>query len=75
MQAGRQLEYLTGGHIVPAYHEVIYTEGVKEGREKALKEGRIPWRVSSTLFAHIRYGEILKPLGHFGTEEAHRKYP
>ena len=27
------------------------------------------------MFAHIRYGEILKPLGRFATEEANKKYP
>ena len=29
VQAGEQLEYLTGGHVVAGYHEVINTEQVR----------------------------------------------
>ena len=44
-------------------------------KEKAVKEGRIPWRVSSTLFSHIRYGVTLEPLGKFKTAETAKNYP
>ncbi len=54
---------------------MIYTEAVKEAKDKAIKEGRIPWRVSSTLFSHIRYGATLEPLGKFKTAESMKKYP
>lgn len=54
---------------------MIYTEEVKKACEKAKNEGRIPWRVSSTLFSHIRYDVDLKPLGNFLTEETQKKYP
>lgn len=43
--------------------------------EKAIKEKRIPWRVSSTLFSHIRYDVDLEPLGKFMTPENKKKYP
>lgn len=75
LQAGKEFEYLTGGYINCGYHEVIYTDAVKEAKDKAIAEGRIPWRVSSTLFSHIRYGATLEPLGKFKTEQSVKKYP
>lgn len=66
---------MTGGYINCGFHEVIYTDAVKEAKDKAVKEGRIPWRVSSTLFSHIRYGATLEPLGKFKTPESAKKYP
>jgi len=47
---------------------------VKNTCDKAKNEGKIPWRVSSTLFSHIRYDVDLEPLGKFATEEAKSKY-
>jgi isopenicillin N synthase-like dioxygenase len=32
LQAGKQFEWLTGGYINCGYHEVIYTEKVKEAK-------------------------------------------
>lgn len=56
------------------YHEVIYTEKVKEVMEKRVKEGGIPWRVSSTMFGHLRHDVTLEPIAHFRTEEALNAY-
>lgn len=75
LQAGKQLQYLTGGLINCGFHEVIYTEAVKEGKLKTVKEGGIPWRISSTLFSHIRYGVIMEPFEKFKTPENTAKYP
>jgi hypothetical protein len=60
-------EHITGGYVLAGYHEVIYTEGTKQALEKAKEEqlqgkDRILWRVSSTLFSHIRYDVDLSPL-------------
>jgi hypothetical protein len=60
-------EHITGGYVLSGYHEVIYTEGTKAGLEKAKQENleggkRILWRVSSTLFSHLRYNVDLSPL-------------
>jgi hypothetical protein len=66
---------LTGGYINCGYHEVIYTEATEQAKQKAIKEGRLPWRVSSTLFSHIRYDVDLSPIGKFLTEETRKKYP
>lgn len=57
------------------YHEVVYTDAVEQAKDKAVKEGRIPWRVSSTLFSHIRGDVMLEPQGKFATPEAKKKYP
>ena len=75
LQAGKQFEWVTGGYINCGYHEVIYTDKVTEAKEKAIKEGRIPWRVSSTLFSHLNLDIMMKPMGKFATPEAIKKYP
>jgi len=43
--------------------------------DKAREEGRILWRISSTLFGHIRSDVVLQPLEKFRTEETVAKYP
>lgn len=49
------------------YHEVVYTESTKEVVDRKLKENEngannIMWRISSTLFGHLRYDVDLTPL-------------
>jgi isopenicillin N synthase-like dioxygenase len=75
LQAGKQFEYVTGGYINCGFHEVIYTDKVAELKEKAIKEGRIPWRISSTLFSHLRLDVVMQPIDKFATKEAKEKYP
>jgi hypothetical protein len=48
---------------------------VEESKVKALKAGRLPWRVASTLFCQVEGSQSLKPIGKFQTEEANKKYP
>ena len=67
LQAGSMFEHITGGYVLSGYHEVIYTEGTKAALEKAKQENldggkRILWRVSSTLFSHLRYNVDLSPM-------------
>ena len=57
------------------FHEVVYTPEVEAAKDRALKEGIIPWRVSSTLFSHIRYDVDLEPLDKFKNAESIKKYP
>lgn len=59
LQAGKEFEILTGGYVTCGFHEVIYTEQTEKAKEKAIKEGRIPWRISSTLFSHIHHDVVL----------------
>merc|ERR1711912_221683 len=53
MQAGQQLENLTGGEVIAGFHEVVVTEGTVKAINKAKSENRSLWRVSSTLFSQI----------------------
>mmetsp|Transcript_9172 Transcript_9172/g.6922 ORF Transcript_9172/g.6922 Transcript_9172/m.6922 type:complete len:169 (+) Transcript_9172:71-577(+) len=63
LQAGAMFEHLTGGYVHAGFHEVMYTEDTKAAVEEAKKQkNRILWRVSSTLFSHIRPDLDLSPL-------------
>ena len=64
-QAGRQLEWLTGGHVKAGFHEVLLTPETVAMADAARLAGRSTWRVSSTRFAHIASDQLLRPLGHF----------
>lgn len=75
MQAGKQMEWLTGGTVVAGFHEVLCTIETLEAAEKARREGRPVWRVSSTVFSQIASDEILRPLPPFHTEDSLRQYP
>lgn len=76
-------EWLTGGYIHAGFHEVCYTEDTKRVRDQKIKEAQetgssySPWRVSSTLFSHIRYDVDISPLpeiSHLHSENAKEKY-
>ena len=54
---------------------MIYTEKTEEAKINRMKEGGIPWRISSTLFSHLRYDSIMKPLDPFMNAESKKKYP
>jgi len=65
---------LTGGYIPAGFHEVMYTEKTKEAYLKAKAAKKSTWRVSSTLFSHIRFDVNMQPLGKFATKDACEKY-
>jgi isopenicillin N synthase-like dioxygenase len=83
-QAGSMFEHITGGYVLAGYHEVIYTEGTKAALRKAKEDAmatgkdRIYWRVSSTLFSHLRHDVDISPLpaleGRIDLEQAKKKY-
>lgn len=75
LQAGKQLEWLTGGYILAGFHEVVVSKETLASIEKAKEAKRILWRVSSTLFSHIASDNKLKPLHDFETKESLEKYP
>jgi hypothetical protein len=76
LQAGRQLEWLTGGHVQAGWHEVVVTDATRAAAANATAEGRSLWRVSSTVFAHVASANVLSPLGRFaGTGGAAGAYP
>lgn len=76
-------EHITGGYVLAGFHEVIYTEATKAALEVAKQQNlagtknRILWRVSSTLFSHLRYNVDLSPMPEmkgFYDESALTKY-
>jgi isopenicillin N synthase-like dioxygenase len=79
VQAGKQMEYLTGGHVLAGFHEVVITPDTQAAIERTKQKypGRREklWRVSSTLFSHVASDITLRPIGKFATEEAMRNYP
>lgn len=75
IQAGKQLEWLTGGRVGAGFHEVVVDDRTIEFANKAREAGRSIWRVSSTLFSHIASDQTLQPLPQFATPEKQEKYP
>ena len=65
---------MTGGYIPAGFHEVIYTDKTYDAYLKAKEEKRILWRVSSTLFSHIRHDVDLAPLDKFATKVKFKKH-
>lgn len=74
IQAGKQLEHLTGGYIQAGFHEVVVT---KEALNKVLDNYPVncPVRVSSTMFVHTNDEVILSPIQRFVTEKSKEEYP
>ena len=62
VQAGKQLEYSTGGLIKAGYHEVVVNEMTIEMMEKRKREDRPLIRISSTLFWHLNSDFDLAPV-------------
>ncbi|KAI8846952.1 hypothetical protein BC829DRAFT_397513 [Chytridium lagenaria] len=75
VQAGKQMEYLTGGQVVAGFHEVVIVPSTLKAIEAQKAKNRPLWRISSTLFFHIASDNELKPLERFATEENVKKYP
>lgn len=88
LQAGMQLEYLTGGKIEAGMHEVLVTAEALEKVARKVERGEkrddddetnpasSAWRVSSTVFGHVASDRVLKPLAPFDADIAvAEKYP
>ena len=85
MQAGIMFEWLTGGYVLAGFHEVVYTEATLRVRDQNIQitqeQGikKSTWRISSTLFSHLRYDVQLGPLPElahlYDPAEARAKYP
>jgi isopenicillin N synthase-like dioxygenase len=74
VQAGIQLEHITGGYVKAGMHEVVCTDATVAAVDAAKAAGRSVWRVSSTVFGHLASDAVLEPIGAFATEEAKAKY-
>jgi len=75
LQAGKQLEWCTGGEITAGFHEVVVTKETIAAFERAQQEKRSLWRVSSTLFSHVASDKILEPVGKFSNKKTLEQYP
>lgn len=75
VQAGKQMEWMTGGQVLAGYHEVVCGEATVAAAESARAAGRPLWRVSSTVFSHLASDSVLEPQGSFGTPESRARYP
>jgi len=64
VQAGKQIEYITGGLIKAGYHEVVINDRTLETIEKRKAEfpDRPLVRISSTLFWHLNSDHDLTPI-------------
>lgn len=75
IQSGIQLEYLTAGVIQRGMHEVVVSEETSVAAKKAKQNATSLWRVSSTLFGHVRSDAFLQPLGKFAHMQNAKDYP
>lgn len=74
VQSGIQLEYLTGGLIKRGMHEVVVSEETRSAFDKLVRNGGSRWRVSSTLFGHVRSDAFLDPFEPYGKSTEARIY-
>ena len=71
------MEYVTGGHVMAGYHEVVVDDAAMSAAVRARAEGRSLWRISSTMFGTVRSDAVLEPFPLFAAEPAAKagKYP
>lgn len=54
--------------------QVICTEATQAAVARVKAAGRVPCRVSSTVFAHIASDQLLQPVGRFAKEPRKQQY-
>lgn len=75
VQAGKQFEYLTAGHVLAGFHEVVVDASTVKRIDERRAAGKSLWRISSTLFGHIASDQSLKPVGKFSSFENASSFP
>jgi isopenicillin N synthase-like dioxygenase len=72
VQAGKQLEYATGGLVKAGYHEVVVNDRTIETIERRKREHpeRPLVRISSTLFWHLNSDFDLAPVPELAAKAA-----
>ncbi|WVQ84834.1 hypothetical protein IAT38_006991 [Cryptococcus sp. DSM 104549] len=75
VQAGKQMEWLTGGLVKAGYHEVACTQATLDTLKKRREEfpDRPSIRISSTFFWHLTPDFMLKPIPAL-EQEAEKRY-
>jgi hypothetical protein len=83
-QVAQELEWVTGGELYAGFHEgVVPEENVDPGSESRINElrqqahaaGHDLWRVTTTLFGHMRSECEIYPLEPFANPEAIERFP
>ncbi len=74
-QAGKSLEWLTGGFFYAGMHEVLVTPESLQDVNTIVTRGERPIRTSSNEFVHFATRYVMRPLGRFATSSAMKKYP
>jgi isopenicillin N synthase-like dioxygenase len=75
IQAGKQMEILTGGKVKAGFHEVTIVPETQSAIAKQIQLNRPLWRISSTLFFHVASDNYLEPLLHFSNKASIKDYP
>ena len=75
VQAGKQMEWMTGGQVLAGFHEVVCSEATLAAAATARAAGKPLWRVSSTVFSHLASDSVLEPQGPFASDRAREQYP
>ena len=75
IQAGQQMEYVTGGYVKAGFHEVVVDDDTRAAAESARRQGKSLWRISSTMFGTVRSDATLEPFERFRSQPTASKYP
>lgn len=73
-QVGKQAQICSGGAFHAGFHEVVANEGMQALVEAEQAAGRVPWRVSVTMFVHVASDQMLQPLAPFDSLAAREAY-
>lgn len=74
-QAGKSLEWMTGGHFNAGKHEVLVTPESLEDATAIQARGEPAIRVSSSLFVHLATRHVMRPIAGNTSSEACQKHP
>ena len=61
--------------VLAGFHEVVVTDATVAAIERARRDGRSLWRISSTCFAHFASDGVLEPIGRFAALPSAAEYP
>lgn len=75
VQAGKQLQYITGGYILAGFHEVVVNDKTIQQIQLAKENNQPLVRISSTFFGHINSDKYMEVLEQFRNEETLQLYP
>ncbi|GJQ15470.1 hypothetical protein GpartN1_g7261.t1 [Galdieria partita] len=65
VQAGAQLDYLTGGYIKKGYYEIVVSENTCTAVKIRKERNESLWAVHPTMYVHVEPDRVLQPVGDF----------